>query len=89
MPAKDIKVTQENIWVRLSTLVPVIAITASATLIYVRVESLEKKVDALGVQMQSTSGEHVSVRQMQTLIELMRAVNRDKMPALIIPDLPR
>ncbi len=86
---KDIKVTQDSVWVRLSTLVPVIAITASATLIYVRVDSLEKKVDVLSAQMRAADGEQLSVRQFQAWLDRFGDVNIDKFPTLKLPPIPR
>lgn len=52
-------------------------------------EALIKSIDGVRDQLRSVFADQVAVRQAQTWIELVRALNHDKYPELRFPDLPR
>lgn len=52
-------------------------------------DAIVKSVDGVRDQIRQVFVEVVSVRQMQHWIDMARALNRDKNPAIVWPDIPR
>jgi hypothetical protein len=106
-----VKADPESTWVKLKLLGPVIAITAAAVVLYMKIEhaitdihstmrrdasehaadrvAIVKSVDGVRDELRKVFVDSVATRQAQTWIEMFRALNKEKLPGLIVPDLPR
>lgn len=92
-PGVDIQVNPDKLWVNTRQVIAIAIMSALAAAAYMRIDSRIAGIEATlqGVHGELRNGftDAVSVRQMQNLLELLRASNREKFPAIVWPDLPR